>query len=331
MRLQDFSRFPLTTTPTPLTRAVNFERVLGSNSPRIYLKRDDLTGLAYGGNKARKLEYLVADALAKDATVLVTEGAVQSNHARMTAAAAVLAGLKSTLVLDTRLGAEPVGNLLLDTLLGADVRLVAGKIDRSKEMAQVGDELRAAGERPYLVPTGGSVPLGALGYVACVAELQTQLQAIDETPSHLYFSTSSLGTHAGLLVGAKAFATTFAIVGVSADGKSDDLRSRLRALAQATASLIDLETPFADDDLIVDDGYTGPGYAIATPECLTAIRLLARTEAVFLDPVYSAKAMAGLLDHIHRGDFSPTDTVVFLHTGGGPSLFIHGDELLAGE
>jgi D-cysteine desulfhydrase family pyridoxal phosphate-dependent enzyme len=329
MRLDQFPRFPLTTVPTPLTRAHNLERAIGAGSPRIFLKRDDLTGLAYGGNKARKLEFLVADALALNSTVLVTEGAVQSNHARMTAAAAVLAGLKSTLVLDTRLGAAVVGNLLLDTLLGSDVRLVSGKSERSAEMARVGEELRAAGEVPYLVPTGGSVPLGALGYVACVAEMIAQLAAIEETPSRLYFSTSSLGTQAGLVVGAKAFSAPFVPVGVAADGRADDMRIRLRHLAGATANLIELDLTFDDHALLIEDAYTGPGYAIPTPECLDAIRLLARTEAIFLDPVYSGKAMAGLLDHIKRGVLTPNDTVIFLHTGGGPSIFIHGDVLLS--
>jgi D-cysteine desulfhydrase family pyridoxal phosphate-dependent enzyme len=330
MRLDQFPRFQLTTTPTPLTRAHNLERAIGSTSPRIFLKRDDLTGLAYGGNKARKLEFLVADALASGATVLVTEGAVQSNHARMTAAAAVLAGLKSTLVLDTRRGAAVVGNLVIDRLLGADVRLVSGKIERSAEMLRVGEELRIAGEVPYLVPTGGSVPLGALGYVACVAEINAQLKELGEAPTRLYFSTSSLGTHAGLVVGAKAFPTSFRPIGIAADGNAADMRVRLRDLAIATAQLIDLDLSVDDSDLVIEDAFTGPGYAIPTPECLDAIRLVARTEAVFLDPVYSGKAMAGLLDHIKRGVLSARDTVVFLHTGGGPSIFVHGDELLGG-
>lgn len=331
MHLDHFRRFPLATIPTPLTRARNLERELGPSSPRIYLKRDDLTGLAYGGNKARKLEFIVPDALASGATVLVTEGAVQSNHARMTAAAAVLAGLKCTLVLDTRRGAEVVGNLLLDQLMGADVRLVSGKSERSAEMTRVGDELRATGEIPYLVPTGGSVPLGALGYVAFVAEINGQLKTLEESPSRLYFSTSSLGTQAGLVVGVRAFGAPFLPVGIAADGTAGEMTARLRALAGQTAALIDLDLDIPDSDLVIDDGFTGPGYAIPTQEGLAAIRLLARTEAIFLDPVYSGKAMAGLLDHIRRGIVGPNETVVFLHTGGGPSIFIHGDELLTDE
>ena len=185
MRLATIPRYPMTTIPTPLTRARNLEVALGRRAPRIYLKRDDLTGLAFGGNKARKLEYLVADALAMGSTVLVTEGAVQSNHARMTAAAAAIAGLRAVLVLDARNGAVLAGNLLLDRLLGAEVRIVPDKEARVAEMQRIGDELEAAGERPYVIPTGGSVPLGAVAYVAMVQELLAQLLVVSEAPSRL--------------------------------------------------------------------------------------------------------------------------------------------------
>ena len=203
MRLATLPRYPLATLPTPLQRARNLEKALGPLTPRIYLKRDDLTGLAFGGNKARKLEYLLADALANEATTLVTEGAVQSNHARITAAAAAIAGLRSVLVLDARHGSEVAGNLFLDHLLGAEVRIVSDKATRTALMASIGDELRAAGERPYVIPTGGSVPIGAAGYVAMVAELVAQLVSAGEAPSRLYFPTGSLGTQAGLVVGAR--------------------------------------------------------------------------------------------------------------------------------
>jgi 1-aminocyclopropane-1-carboxylate deaminase/D-cysteine desulfhydrase-like pyridoxal-dependent ACC family enzyme len=202
MRLASLPRYPLTTTPTPLKRARNLELALGPASPRISIKRDDLTGLAFGGNKARKLEYLVADAIAHGATVLVTEGAVQSNHARLTAAAAVVAGLKALLVLDARRGTEVQGNLLLDRLMGVDVRIVPDKAARADALAAIMAELKAAGETPYLIPTGGSVPLGALGYVAFVLELTAQLVAAGESPSKLYFASGSAGTQSGIVVGA---------------------------------------------------------------------------------------------------------------------------------
>lgn len=328
MRLETLQRFPLATLPTPLQRAPNLEAALGVASPRIYLKRDDLTGLAFGGNKARKLEYLLADALAAGATTLVTEGAAQSNHARMTAAAARIAGLGCVLVLDARLGAEVAGNLLLDHLLGAEVRIVPDKPARKSMMAQVADELRAAGERPYLVPTGGSVPLGAAAYVAAVAELLQQLMAIDEAPRRLYVASGSQGTQAGLAVGARAFSAPFEVYGVAVEHPRAQLVADCAALASATAALIGLEESLTEADITLDDGFVGPAYGVATEEGLDAIRLLATTEAVLLDPVYSGKAMAALVAHVRAGQFAPNEAVVFLHTGGGPSLFPFGTALL---
>ena len=328
MRLASFPRFPLTTTPTPLTRARNLERALGPGCPRIFIKRDDLTGLAFGGNKARKLEYLVADAIGQGATVLVTEGAVQSNHARMTAAAAVIAGLKATLVLDARHGADVQGNLLLDHLMGADVRIVAGREERRELMGRIGDELCAAGETPYVIPTGGSVPIGALGYVAFVLELLTQLVDAGESVSRLYFATSSQGTQAGLVAGVRAFSAPFTPVGIAVEGTAAKLRAAGLPLANATAELIELGATLRRADYLIDDRFIGPGYGVPTPEGIEAIRLLARTEAIVLDPVYSGKAMAGLLAHVRAGEVTSDEAVVFLHTGGGPSVFAHRDALM---
>jgi D-cysteine desulfhydrase family pyridoxal phosphate-dependent enzyme len=328
MRLAGFPRFSLTTTPTPLTRAHRLEAALGSGSPRIYLKRDDLTGLAFGGNKARKLEYLVAAALADGATMLVTEGAVQSNHARMTAAAAVLAGLKCTLVLDARHGQEVQGNLFLDHLLGAELRVVAGREDRRALMGTIEAELRQEGERPYLIPTGGSVPLGALGYVVFVQEMMAQLLHAGESPKALYFPTGSLGTQAGLIVGTKAFGAPFVPVGVAVEETARQLTESALPLVRGTANLIGTSADFGDADIVIDDGYVGPGYGVPTPAGLEAIRLLARTESIFLDPVYTGKAMAGLLAHVREGRFESQDAVVFLHTGGGPSIFANAAVIL---
>ena len=329
MRLATFPRYPLTTTPTPLQRARNLEAALGSDAPRIYLKRDDLTGLAFGGNKARKLEYLLADALRQEATVLITEGTTQSNHARMTAAAAVIAGLRCVLVMDRRFGDDAQGNLLLDRLMGVEIRIVAGGEDRQPEMERIAAELRAAGERPYVIPAGGSVPLGALGYVAAVQELLVQLTAIGEAPARLYTATSSLGTHAGLAVGARAFSAPFAVLGIANEGTSAVQRDGVARLATETAGLLGLPIGFVPNDIAVDDGFVGPGYGRRTPEGLAAIRLLASTEAVFLDPVYTGKVMAGMLAHVRAGQTATAESVVFLHSGGGPSIFAHGDALLA--
>ena len=332
MRLATLPRYPLATLPTPLQRARNLESALGPRCPRIYLKRDDLTGLAFGGNKARKLEYLLADALANDATTLVTEGAAQSNHARITAAAARIAGLRSVLVLDARHGSEVAGNLLLDHLLGAEVRIVPDKTARSALMASIGDELRAVGERPYVIPTGGSVPLGAAGYVTMAAELSTQLVSIGEAPSRLYFATGSLGTQAGLVVGARAFSAPFAVFGVAVEHPVAALIANGVALANATAALLGLRedspSAFSPSDIVIDGEFIGAAYGVPTDEGLEAIRLLARTEAVFLDPVYSGKAMAAVIAHARGGELNPDEAIVFLHTGGGPSVFAAGASLV---
>lgn len=328
MRLATLPRYPLATLPTPLQRAHNLEVALGPRCPRIYLKRDDLTGLAFGGNKARKLEYLLADALANQATILVTEGAAQSNHARMTAAAAVIAGLRSVLVLDARHRSEIAGNLLLDHLLGAEVRVVPDKAARSQLMASIGDELRATGERPYLIPTGGSVPIGAAGYVAMVAELLAQLVSAGEAPSRLYFPTGSLGTQAGLVVGARAFSAPFAVYGVAVEHPVDQLIAGGLTLANGTAELLGIGRHFTAADITIDGGFIGADYGVPTEEGREAIRLLARTEAVFLDPVYSGKAMAALISHVGAGELDPDEAVIFLHTGGGPSLFATGTTLV---
>ena len=328
MRLAMLPRYPLTTLPTPLHRARNLEAALGPRCPRIYLKRDDLTGLAFGGNKARKLEYLLADALANEATMLVTEGAVQSNHARITAAAAAIAGLRSVLVLDARQGADVAGNLLLDHLLGAEVRIVPDKAARIALMASIGDELRAAGERPYVIPTGGSVPIGAAGYVNMVAELLAQLVSCGEAPSRLYFPTGSMGTQAGLVVGARAFSAPFVVYGVAVEHPVEQLIASGVALANRTAELLGLGQCFDTTDIEIDGEFIGAAYGVATEEGIEAIRLLARTEAVFLDPVYSGKAMAALISHARDGELDPNEAVVFLHTGGGPSLFATGTALL---
>ncbi|MFL5758493.1 MAG: D-cysteine desulfhydrase family protein [Thermomicrobiales bacterium] len=327
MKLASFPRFPLTITPTPLQRALNLEMALGDRSPRIYLKRDDLNGLAFGGNKARKLEYLVAAALAEGATMLVTEGAAQSNHARLTAAAAALAGLKCTLVLDTRRGADVQGNLLLDKLLAADVVFASTREERRARMTTIGEELTAKGERPYIIPTGGSVPLGALGYVAAMDELNNQLVEIGERPARLYFGTGSQGTQAGIAVGSIVFDVPFKPLGIAVEDTERELSEQGLPLAQATADLIEVDHRIGPDDYCIDDAFVGPGYAFPTTEGIEAIRLVAKTEAVFLEPVYTAKAMAGMIAHIRAGHFQPNESVVFLHTGGGPSIFANAESL----
>ncbi len=321
MPLNDLARYPLAQLPTPLQRARNLEEALGTTAPRIYLKRDDLTGLAFGGNKVRKLEFLLADALDQGATTLITEGAAQSNHARATAAAAIVGGLRAVLVLDTRNGADIAGNLLLDHLMGAEVRLVPDAASRKPMIEEVVAQLTGAAERPYVIPTGGSVPLGAAGYVAAVGELQDQLAALGEAPTSLYLATGSFGTQAGLMAGARLFSSSFTVTGVAVQPISDTALTDGSRLATETAALVGEDTTFTLNDVVLVDGFHGGRYGVPTTAGRAAIDLLARTEAVFLDPVYSGKAMAALLTHVGQGRFSPDDAVVFLHTGGGPSVF----------
>ncbi len=326
-------RISLAALPTPLQEAKNLRGALGGaeRCPRILIKRDDLTGLAFGGNKARKLEFLVADALTQGATVLVTAGAVQSNHARMTAAAARIAGVKACLVLTAK-GPDPAvqGNLLLDRLLDAEIRLVMPGEDMDERIAETMVELRDRGERPYLIPVGGSNAIGAFGYVTGTLELVTQLFQMGEAPSRLYYASGSRGTQAGLALGAKVYSAPYRLYGIAVSGGDPEKTDRAVEIANEAAALLRAPTRLTADELLTDEGYFGEGYGIPTVGGLEAIRLLAHNEGIFLDPVYSGKAMAGMIDHIRRGDIAPTDSVIFLHTGGAPALFAQVDQLNLG-
>lgn len=334
------ARFPLATLPTLLQEAPRLREALGGaeRCPRILLKRDDLTGLALGGNKARKLEFLVADALAQGATWLITTGAVQSNHARMTAAAARLAGLGCSLVLTSRGDDTAVqGNLLLDQLLkaevhfapiGGDPSIAAGDIVGAT-ISRVANELRDRGERPYVIPAGGSNAVGVLGYVAATLELVVQLFEAGEAPSRLYCASGSRGTQAGLVLGAKLYGASYQCVGIAVSpGGSPERLARGAEIANEAADRLGVSIRIDPGEMQADEGYVGEGYGIPTAACLEAMHLLAEHEAVILDPVYTGKAMAGLIDHIRCGQIAPTETVVFLHSGGLPAIFAHGEALL---
>ena len=299
--LESIDRFPLCVLPTPLQRAPRLEAALGTGSPRIWIKRDDLTGLAFGGNKARKLEYLIADAVAQQATIVVTEGNVQSNHARMTAAAVVLAGLRCVLVLDRRGGLEIQGNFLLDHLLGAELRILKPGEPRHASMLRISDELQAQGERPYVIRVGGSTPLGALGYVRGLFELWEQAESLGIEPVRVYCPTGSQGTLAGLRVGATALGREDLIQAIAVEEDAPTLATDAAPIATGAASLLGLSREYFAEDFAIDDRFVGPGYGVATARGLEAIRLTAQTEALFLEPTYSAKAMAGLIGHIRDG------------------------------
>ncbi len=323
-------RFPLATLPTPLEEAVRLREALGGRArcPRILIKRDDLTAFGLGGNKARKLEFLVADARVHNATLLVTTGAVQSNHARMTAAAAALAGMTSVLVLTTK-SSPPAweGNLLLDRLFGAEIRLVHATDpmlavgDDEAVVAEVVAEEVARGGRPYVIPVGGSSGIGALGYVAGTLELVEQLDAMSVRPARVYYASGSRGTQAGLTLGAKLCEGPYELYGVAVSAGEPEKIARARRVANEAAARLGIDERVERSDLFTDQGFIGEGYGVPTPECLDAVHLLAQSEAIVLDPTYTAKGMAALIHHVHARALDPNATVIFLHTGGMPAIF----------
>jgi len=329
-------RFPLATLPTPLTDARGLRAALGgpARCPRILLKRDDLTGLALGGNKARKLEFLVGDALRQGATAIVTSGAVQSNHARMTAAAARAAGLGVTLVLTTRDPAPALqGNYLLDHLFGADIHLIAAgpdprlavAPDEEARVSEVVDDLRRRGERPYLIPVGGSSAVGALGYAAATVELAGQLAADHIRPTRLYYASGSRGTQAGLELGWRLVSPSFRLYGIAVSGGENEKRVRAARAATEAARLVGCDATFDPLQLVTDQDHVGEGYGLPTAGGMAAIRLLAASDGVLLDPVYTSKAMAALIAHVRSGAVPPDESIIFLHTGGVPALFAYAD------
>ncbi len=301
--------------PTPIEPLPTLSKELGG--PTLLVKRDDQTGLAFGGNKTRKLEFLVADALARGANLLITGGAAQSNHCRQTAAAAAKFGLACTLVLTGTPPKHPDANLLLEQLLGAKIVWTTNET-RDKTMTEVEVKARAAGQAPYLIPYGGSNEIGALGYVFAMQELKQQ----DVHPDWIVVASSSGGTQAGMVVGAKLFGYQGRILGISIDKPEVELsRDILAALATRTARHLGKDLHFSAKDMLVNDSYLGGGYGVMAAPEIETIRRFARTEALLLDPVYTGRAAAGLLDLIRQGFFKANETVLFWHTGGTPALF----------
>lgn len=312
--------------PTPLEPLPRLTSHLGA--PELWVKRDDQTGLATGGNKTRKLEFLVADALRHEADTLITCGAEQSNHARQTAAAAAKFGLDRILVLRGERPAEVTGNLLLDRLLAADV-VWAGAEPLDRRMEEVAERAREEGGRPYVVPYGGSNPVGASSYAAAMEELLDQAESHDLAFDHIVLASSSGGTQAGLMVGARAHGYEGRILGISVEPEAAALRETLAALATSTANHLGLELAFEPVDFLVNDDYLGGGYGVISELERDAIHTLARTEGLLLDPVYTGRAFGGLLDMIRRGEFRSDETVLFWHTGGTTGLFGTDQELLS--
>jgi D-cysteine desulfhydrase len=331
-RLDRFPRRRYTSGATALEPLPRLTVRLGG--PKLYIKRDDMLGLAGGGNKTRKLEFLVADALEREADTLVTAGAVQSNHCRLTLAAAVREGLRCRIVLEERVpnSYDPAGsgNNFLYGLLGVEaVRVVEAGADYSAAMADIVGELEAEGRVGYVVPSGGSTPLGALGYVACVQELLEQSRAMGLRVDHVVCASGSGGTHAGLLAGVLATDSRIDVTGISVRHPMLKQQDDVRNLANDTLRFLDLDRRLPDDAVRVSDEYVGPGYSLPTNAMIEAVRTLARLEGILLDPVYTGKAMSGLIDLCRQGYFRPGENVVFLHTGGVPSLFGYQSMFLA--
>jgi D-cysteine desulfhydrase len=285
--------------------------------PRILVKRDDQTGLAFGGNKTRKLEFLVAEALDQGAKMLITAGALQSNHCRQTAAAAARFGLNCILVLNGQMPAQPSANLLLDEMFGAEIVTVADRAYREQTLQETFDKASVAGRRPYLVPYGGSSPTGALGYAFAVEEIMKQNVRVD----WMVFGTSSGGTHAGLVLGQRVFGFKGKVLGISIDESEDWLKTRVSQLASDASEKLGNRIEFTREDVLANEDYCRAGYGVLTDAEREAVRLFAKYEGLLLDPVYTGRAAAGMIDLIRKGFFKQDETILFWHTGGQPALF----------
>jgi D-cysteine desulfhydrase len=312
--------------PTPIEELPRLSDHLAG--PRIFVKRDDQTGLAFGGNKTRKLEFLVAEAQEQGAKILISGGAIQSNHCRQTAAAAARYGFECTLVLTGELPGEPSANLLLDNLFGAKIVAVSDRKDRDRILQETFDNAVAEGKKPYLVPYGGSSPTGALGYAFAMEELMTQIKDFRSLqgfgslePDWIVFGTSSGGTHAGLVLGQRVFGFKGKVLGISIDESEEWLKKNVSALASSASEKLGERIEFDQAEVSANADYCGAGYGVLTDAEREAVNLFAKYEGLLLDPVYTGRAAAGMIDLIRKGFFKKDETVLFWHTGGQPALF----------
>ncbi len=324
MHLSRFSRVQLAHLPTPLEFLENLSRTLGG--PNIYIKRDDCTGLATGGNKTRKLEFLIADALDKGADIVITQGAVQSNHARQTVAAALKYGMACEILLENRTESSEhdyleSGNVFLDKLFGARVTHFPKNTDMDQEMEARAEELRSEGKNPYVIPGGGSNEIGALGYVDCALETLTQANDMGLRIDHFVTATGSAGTQAGLVVGLEATHSQIPLLGIGVRAPKQEQEEKVYHLACKTAEYMGIPGVVDRDKVIADSNYVGGGYGVPSDSMVEAVTLMAREEAILMDPVYSGKGLAGLIDYIRNGRFEENQNIVFLHTGGSAALF----------
>jgi D-cysteine desulfhydrase family pyridoxal phosphate-dependent enzyme len=308
--------------PTPIEEASRFRQALGRNAPRVFIKRDDYTGPGFGGNKVRKLEYVLAKAVADGAEVVITSGGVKSNHARVTAAMCARLGLRCVLVLNsaavTHEGLKPA-SLAVDELFGAEVVRVAGREERATTVESVAEKLRGEGKKVAIIPIGASIPLGALGFVRAVQETKAQIEAMNTRIDYIFHSSSSGGTQAGIVAGRQLFDWREAqVVGVSPDDPSASISEEVGKIIRGVGDMLGARL---SDDVTVLDEYVGAGYGVPSAQGDEAIELLARTEGLILDPVYTAKAMAALIDRVRKGELTENDNVMFWHTGGQLALF----------
>lgn len=328
MHLKEFPRFPLVHGLTPIEPLERLQNFLGR--ARLYIKRDDCTGLAMGGNKTRKLEFLIGEARRMGATAIISEGGLQSNHVRQTAAAAAKAGLKCHLVLDRNVPIDsPIyhssGNLLLDRLLGAVTHICGAGETRAARIDALVSDLRSRGEIPYCIPTGGSTGVGALGYVSLMLELLQQAKDLHLSIDRIAVASASGGTQAGLVVGRELAQADVDVMGIDVDGDPDGLLAMVQSVAGECAPKVGLRQEIRAAAFNLVRGYATPGYGLPNPGMIEAVTLMARLEGILLDPVYTGKAMAGLIDMIRTDRLGRDETVVFIHTGGTPALFAYAD------
>lgn len=313
--MKEISRVRFAHLPTPIEELPRLSKEFGG--PRILVKRDDQTGLAFGGNKTRKLEFLVAEALDQGARMLISGGALQSNHCRQTAAAAARFGLGCTLVLNGEARERPSANLLLDQLFGAEILTIQDRGYRDQILQETYDQALEEGKRPYLVTYGGSSPTGALGYAFAMQELMEQ----NVHPDWIVFGTSSGGTHAGLVLGQRLFGYEGKILGISIDEPEAWLKTRVSALASDASEKLGERIDFAGANVLANEEYCRAGYGVLTDAEREAVKMFAQLEGLLLDPVYTGRAAAGMIDLIRKGFFTKDETILFWHTGGTPALF----------
>ena len=324
MNIARFPRLRYGHLPTPIEPLKNLTSHL--NGPNIWVKRDDCTGMSTGGNKTRKLEFLMAEAQAQKADVVLTIGATQSNHARQTVAFAARMGIKSHILLEDRTGINDInykhnGNVFLDQLHGTTIEEHPADTDMDAAMEIAANRLRSEGFNPYTIPGGGSNPIGALGYVNAATEIVSQANNLGVPFAHIVHATGSTGTQAGMVTGLKGTNSKIPLLGISVRSAKTIQEENVFRLAVSTAELLDCPGLVNRSDIVVDSNYIGEGYGIPTDATIEAIELLAQMEGLLLDPVYSAKAMAGLIDLVQKGVFNRNENVLFLHTGGTAGLF----------